>query len=277
VNHIILLTDGHTYGDEQECLNLAEEAASKHIGISCMGIGEEWNDLFMDAIASKTGGSSAYIAKPKDIQRLLVDKFNSLASTYADDVILELKEQEGVRFNYAFRLQPEGGAIEISPMMQLGPILRDVSLKAIFEVIVEPFALPVENELTLINGALKIIVAARPVPVAPVRMKLTREICAEASTETPPLPILSALSRLTLYRLQERARVAADQGEFDAASYHLHNLATHLLSRGENSLAKTVLFEAENLEKSRNWGDDEHKKDIKYRTRALLLDGTKEK
>ena len=59
VNHIILLTDGQTYGDEQACLALAEEAAAKNIGISGMGIGSEWNDIFLDALASKTGGSSA--------------------------------------------------------------------------------------------------------------------------------------------------------------------------------------------------------------------------
>ena len=125
VNHIILLTDGQTYGDEQACLELAEEAAAQNIGISGMGIGNEWNDIFLDALASKTGGSSAYISNPKDIQRLLVDKFNALISTYADDVILEFQEQEDVKINYAFRLQPDGGSIEIGPQMRLGPILRD--------------------------------------------------------------------------------------------------------------------------------------------------------
>ena len=39
VNHIILLTDGQTYGDEQACLQLAEEAAAQNIGITGMGIG----------------------------------------------------------------------------------------------------------------------------------------------------------------------------------------------------------------------------------------------
>lgn len=38
VNHIILLTDGQTYGDEQACLKLADEAAALNIGISGMGI-----------------------------------------------------------------------------------------------------------------------------------------------------------------------------------------------------------------------------------------------
>ena len=157
VNHIILLTDGQTYGDEQACLELAEEAAAQNIGISGMGIGSEWNDIFLDALASKTGGSSAYISNPKDIQRLLVEKFNALVSTYADDVILEFQEQEHVKIKYAFRLQPDGSSIEIGSPMRLGPILRDAPLQVLFELLVDPSALK-EDVATLLNGSLKISV-----------------------------------------------------------------------------------------------------------------------
>ena len=91
INHIVLLTDGHTYGDDQECLSLASKLAERGIGISAMGIGREWNDIFLDILANRTGGSSAYIAEPQDIKRLLLEKFNALAQTYAEDVILDDK------------------------------------------------------------------------------------------------------------------------------------------------------------------------------------------
>jgi Ca-activated chloride channel family protein len=275
VNHIILLTDGQTYGDEQECLKLAEEAAAQNIGISGMGIGNEWNDIFLDALAGKTGGSSAYISQPKDIQRLLVDKFNALISTYADEVHLEFKEQDHVKINYVFRLQPEGGSVAIESPMCLGPILRDAPLHVLFEFIVNPTVLD-EDVISVLNGSLKVSIAARPAPVPPIRLNLTREVHSNPSAEPPPARILSALSRLTLYRMQERARAAADAGQFDQAARHLQNLATHLLSKGENSLAKTALFEAENLEKMHAWSASGNK-DIKYHTRALLLGGQKEK
>lgn len=275
VNHIILLTDGQTYGDEQACLKLAEEAAAQNIGISGMGIGHEWNDIFLDALASKTGGSSVYISNPRDIQRLLVDKFNALISTYADEVVLEFKELEHVKINYAFRLQPEGGAIAIESPLRLGPILRDTALHVLFEFIVAPPAMN-DDIASLLNGSLKIFITARPAPTPPIRLHLKREVHLTPSTEPPPPRILSALSRLTLYRMQERARAAADAGQFNEAARHLQNLATHLLSKGENSLAKTALFEANNLEKIHAWSASGNK-DIKYHTRALLLGGSKEK
>lgn len=275
INHIILLTDGQTYGDEKACLALAEEAAAQNIGITGMGIGHEWNDIFLDALASKTGGSSAYISKPKDIQRLLIDKFNALASTYADDVILDFKIQEHATVNYAFRLQPEGGAIEVESPMHLGPILRDAPLHVLIEFVVNSGALD-KDICTILNGSLKLSIAARSAPVPPIRIKLDREVRANPSPEPPPTRILSALSRLTLYRMQDRARTAADEGQYDKAAHHLHNLATHLLSQGEHSLAKTALFEADHLEKMHSWSASGNK-DIKYSTRALLLGGMKEK
>ena len=275
VNHIILLTDGQTYGDEQACLQLAEEAASQNIGITGMGIGNDWNDIFLDALAGKTGGSSAYISKPKDIQRLLVDKFNALISTYADDVLLEFKIPEHVKLNYVFRLQPEGGSVELESPMHLGPILRDTPLQVLFEFLVGPAALT-DNMVVLLNGSLKASITVRPTPVPPIRLNLKREVHNNPSMEPPPSRILSALSQLTLYRMQERARSAADHGQYDAASRHLQNLATHLLSQGEYSLAKTALFEADNLERMHAWSAG-GTKNIKYNTRALLLAGHKEK
>lgn len=275
INHIILLTDGHTYGDEQACLQLAEQAAQQNVGITGMGIGNEWNDIFLDAIAAKTGNNSSYISSPKDIQRLLINKFNALLSTYADEIILERAELEHIQINYAFRLQPDSGAIPINSSMHLGAILRDTPLHVIFEIVVDPSALN-DPLVTILNGSLKTSIAARSMPVPPIRLRLTRDVRPNPSPEPPSTRILSALSKLTLYRMQERAHIAADSGEYDAASRLLHNLATHLLSQGEHSLAKTTLLEADHLEKMHSWSTNGNK-EIKYSTRALLLGGGKEK
>ena len=76
--------------------------------------------------------------------------------------------------------------------------------------------------------------------------------------------------------LTERAHVAANEGRFDEAARHLQNLATHLLSQGETSIAKTAMLEAQSLENMRAWSES-GSKDIKYKTRALLLGSGMEK
>jgi Ca-activated chloride channel family protein len=275
VNHIILLTDGHTYGDEQACFNLAEEAARLNVGITGLGVGHEWNDIFLDALTSRTGGSSAYISQPKDIERILVEKFNALSSTFSDDVIFDYKTQPNVNINYAFRLQPEGGPVALESPLHLGPISHEAPLKVLFEIVVDGDVVQ-QDMVSLLEGSLKVSITASPAPATPIRVKLSRPVSEKPSSELPPTGILHAMSRLTLYRMQEKARVSAEAGEFSAASRHLQNLATHLLSKGENGLAKTALMEAENLERMHAWSDG-GSKELKYSTRALLLEGAKEK
>ena len=270
INHLILLTDGHTYGDEQECLALASKIAERGIGISAMGIGREWNDIFLDILATRTGGSSAFISEPKDIKRLLLEKFNALAQTYADDVTLESTPLDGVELSYAFRLQPEPAPIMIdeSPL-HLGSILQDGATRVIFEYIIEPKAVK-SDVLTFLEGTLKVLIASLPNPVPAFRMKLQRPISDQSEADTPPLEIVQALSRLMLYRMQERARKEIANGNLDTGTRQLQALAANLLSQGERSLAQTIMLEVNSLQ-NKNALTDEGSKKIKYGTRALFL------
>ncbi len=270
ISHVILLTDGHTYGDEQACLQLAEEAARDNIGISGLGIGGDWNDIFLDALAGRTGNNSSYIAKPQDIQRLLMEKFSTLMNTFAEDVAVEFTAPKGVQINYAFRLQPEGGPISIENPIHLGSILQDTALQVLIEFVIEPAASKAEW-IPLMEGVLKVTATGHPTPLPPIRLQLGRDAAAEsAENETPSAVILNALSRLTLYRLQDRARVEAESQQFDMATRHLKNLASLLLTQGEDGLAKTALLEAENMERQQVISAD-GSKEIKYGTRALLM------
>ena len=269
INHIILLTDGHTYGDEQQCLALASKLAEHGIGISGMGIGQEWNDIFLDVLSTRTGGSSAYIAQPQDIKRLLLEKFNALAQTYAEDVTLDTKFVEDVELTYAFRLQPDPSPIALGEdTLHLGSILQDTSTQVIFEYIIHPKAVKSES-LTILDGTLKVAIASQVMPVPPLRMQLRRPVSDSPETEPPPPQIVQALSRLMLYRMQERARKEIEKGNIDGATRQLQTLASNLLTQGERSLAQTILLEVENLQKQ-NALTIEGSKKIKYGTRSLF-------
>ncbi len=268
LNHLILLTDGHSYGDEQSCLKLAEEAGRQNIGISAYGIGGDWNDIFLDALASKTGNTSTYIAKPEQIQQLLVGRFEALTNTYAEDTILEPKPTEGVVMSYAFRLQPNGGPVPLDPVMHLGPVLQDTALTVLLEFLIQP-SVSRGDVVTLLDGTLKAVMPAQPASSPPARFHLERQVADTAQTEPPSPAILDALSRFTLYRLQERARQEADSQDYEAATRHLKNLASLLLTQGEKDLAKTALLEAEQAQKMQSLSK-EGGKAIKYGTRALM-------
>ena len=270
INHLVLLTDGHTYGDEQQCLELAAKIAEHGIGISAMGIGKEWNDVFLDILATRTGGSSAFISEPKDIKRLLLEKFNALAQTYADDVALEFNSLDGIELSYAFRLQPDPGPVIVSESpLRLGSILQDTSTRVIFEYIISPKAVK-SDILTFFDGSLKVLIASLPTPVPSFRMSLQRPVSDQTETDVPPAEVVAALSRLMLYRMQERARKEIEKGNIDKATRQLETLAANLLSQGERSLAQTIALEVEHLQQ-KNTLSAEGSKKINYGTRALFL------
>jgi len=269
INHIILLTDGHTYGDEHQCLTLASKLAEKGIGVSSMGIGKEWNDIFLDVLSTRTGANSAYIAEPQDIKRLLLEKFNALAQTFAEDVTMEINPVEGVELSYAFRLQPDPSPISLDGKLHLGPILQDTSTRIIFEYIIQPKAVK-SDTIEFLDGALKVSIASRPLPVPPLQMRLRRSVSDSPEADTPPPEIVHALSRLMLYRMQERARREIEKGNIVTATRQLETLASNLLSQGERSLAQTILLEVEYLQKQHALSE-EGTKMMKYGTRALFL------
>jgi Ca-activated chloride channel family protein len=269
INHIVLLTDGHTYGDEQQCLALASRLAEHGIGISGMGIGQEWNDIFLDVLSNRTGGSSAYIARPQDIKRLLLEKFNALAQTYAEDVALDIKYIEDVELTYAFRLQPDPSPIALGENpLRLGAILQDTPTQIIFEYMIHPKAVKSES-LTLLDGALKVSIASQVMPVPQLRLRLERTISDSPEVDPPPPKIVQALSRLMLYRMQERARQDVEKGNIASATRQLEVLASNLLTQGERSLAQTILLEVDHLQKQKSLTIEGSKK-MKYGTRSLF-------
>lgn len=268
IDHIILLTDGHTYGDEQQCIELAEQAAKQGVGISAMGIGKEWNDEFLDILANRTGGSSRYISRTKDIHKFLVEKFDTLAHTLADDVTLEFTTAPGVEMAYAFRTQPETVPLPIEDSIHLGPVLQDTTLNVLFEFRIEP-SISQQDTVSLLQGTLKLSIVAMPIPIQPLQIEFSRESKDAAGTEPPSPAIIQALGKLTLYRMQEKVHMEVQQGQFELAAQHMKQLATKLLSQGENDLARTALIEAENIEKMQAVSE-EGSKEIKYGTRALI-------
>jgi Ca-activated chloride channel family protein len=271
VNHIILLTDGQTYGDERACLELAKQVSGLGIGISGLGIGNGWNDIFLDTLASSTGGNCMYVNDPQDIQKLLTEKFDRLTQIIAEEITLEFTTVPGVELSYIFRLQPEASPLAVQSPVHMGPILKDSNLNVLMEFRVKPEVVQNE-EVSLLDGQINVSMSSSIHPIPPLRVNISRTVVSDVNSDVPPPEIVQALSRLTIYRIQEKARQEVTSGDYDKAAEHLQRMATHLLAQGERSLAKTVLLEAENIQKQKAFSENGEKQ-IKFGTRALLLPG----
>jgi Ca-activated chloride channel family protein len=139
----------------------------------------------------------------------------------------------------------------------------------IFEYIIGPKAVK-SDVLTFLEGSLKVLIASLPTPVPAFRMSLQRPVSDQPEEDPPPSEVVQALSRLMLYRMQDRARKEIEKGNVDTATRHLQTLAANLLSQGERSLAQTIMLEVDHI-KQKNTLSAEGSKKINYGTRALFL------
>jgi Ca-activated chloride channel family protein len=269
INHIILLTDGRTYGDENPCIQLADRAAAQGIRITGIGIGEEWNDVFLDEIGARTGGNSFYISRVSDLENFLREKINSLHQSFAERVILDLTIEPGVTLNSAFRLQPDSAILTSTLPIRLGNIPKTSILSILLEFIVQPISVDI-NWLKLASGELRYLLPSEPSTTQKTAININRMTSDSISIEPPPRRIFQALSQITFYRMQESARHEVVDGKVEEASLRLQRLAKHLLSSGEPDLAHTAIMEAERIKKTHKLSAEGEKR-IKYGTRSFLL------
>lgn len=271
VSHLILLTDGHTYGDDEGCVAAAERAGKRGIGISAMGIGEDWNDDLLDEIAARSGGDSAYVASPGQVRTLLRKKVRNLGSAFATGLILTVRSADGVQVEGAFQASPSLKRLHLSDgMSRLGTVGIDKPTKVLLDIGVRKKS-PGEHRL------LQIELSGDVPHLDRGNERLKRDVWCVFSEDEPsqsgqkvPSAILSALSKITLYRMQEQAWAALEEGHIDQATCKLEMVATRLLDMGEKRLARAAMLEAEHIAKR---GDSTHRgrKRIKYGTRSMAI------
>jgi Ca-activated chloride channel family protein len=268
-NHIILITDGRTYGDEESCLDLAKTAADQGITIHTLGIGDEWNDDFLDALATITGGNSEFAETTNGIQTFLKEKFGRIQNTVVNNLTLDINTPENIELRYAFRMNPETSSIMLGDTLALGDIPKEQSLSVLMEFLIESTGN--QQEVLVLDGTLHLMMPSAPIPNFSSRLTFSRPVVENPEPVPPPQILIRAMSRLSLYRLQEMARKDMQNGDITKATQRLKNLATQLLMSGEENLAQTVMLELDHINRNQEMSENAQKQ-IKYGTRALVLD-----
>jgi Ca-activated chloride channel family protein len=273
INHLILLTDGQTYGDEKKCKELAEEARQQGVGISAFGIGEDWNDKLLDDIANKSGGVSAYIDSIAQVRRLLRRRVQGLSSVYAQNLRLTLRFNEKTRLEDAFKLSPYIQCMDtsVSNKLELGSLEADRPLSVLLQVIVGAHR-PGRQRIFQME------LNADTPAVGRQGERLVRELWfqfAENLTTQPEVPtnLVNALGKLAIFRMQEQAYEAIESGDIERATKHLERVATRLLDLGELELANAARLEAGRLARSGSLSPAGRKR-LKYGTRSLTIGDT---
>lgn len=269
VNHIILLTDGRTYGDEEACIRLANEVAAEGISISAMGLGQEWNDKFLDDLAAATGGVSQYINSTSAVVKFLNDHVRNLANVFAERVQMIIAPDPDVKLESIFRLAPSPQPlIADQPIIQLGSLQINRTISVLMEFEMPRLEKPGFRSIARLSVTGDVL--ANKLQRHQAISDMSLDIAQSDGRDDPPKAILDAMEKLSLYRMQERARAAAEAGEVQEATRRYENFASRLFELGESDLAQQARSEAEQVAYTKSLSD-KGKKALKYQTRHLLL------
>jgi Ca-activated chloride channel family protein len=271
MSHLTLLTDGQTYGDDEECLELARIAGEEQITLTTIGIGSDWNDQLLDEMAQISGaqGSSIYIDSSAKIADVFHRRIHDLESTFARNLMMSIHLTEKLSLKEVFRVSPQISRLPFSDgHVAMGSLEKQHPQAVMLNLLVRSHD-PGKHRLLLVEVEGEVPALGSQ----PVRIEKTVNMTFDANLhrQSPiPADIVSAMGKLTIYKMQERAMEEVQIGEIDAAVNRLKIVATRLLDIGETELARAALLEAGRLSKTGSLSDEGRKK-LRYGTRGLTI------
>ncbi len=266
LDHLILLTDGQTYGDDAGCLAAADEAAVEKIGMTLLGLGHDWNDQLLDEMASRSGGYSTFIDSPAKLVPIFKERFAGLANVFARDLRLNCHLTSAAHIHAVYRLTPDISEVPVkNNLLTFGALEADRAVRFLIELLVRTPSLGPMRILRAQANAELVSSAEREEVEAAIAVEVKEQIDANAKV---PSEIVDILGHIAAFKVQEKAMNEVERGEYKHATTRLQNLATHLMNFGEAELARAALLEAGQVAQTGQLSAEGRKR-IRYGTRSL--------
>jgi Ca-activated chloride channel homolog len=271
VSHLILLTDGQTYGDEEQCLELARLAGEQKISLTLMGVGSDWNDKMLDDMARLSGApdASVYIDSTSKIADAFQERIHGLGNIFAHDVVMSLHLANHIVLKEVFRVSPQINRLyPANGQVALGSLEKERPQAVMLELAIPSLSPGVHRLLGVeITGQVPAVGDQR----AHVRETVSVPFDLELGRRDPvPPDIVSAMGKLAIFKMQERVMQDIEQGQIEPAVSRLKTMATRLLDIGEVELARAALLEAGRLAQTGSLSAAGRKK-LRYGTRELTI------
>ncbi|EFO79552.1 von Willebrand factor type A [Oscillochloris trichoides DG-6] len=270
LSHMLLLTDGQTWGDEETCRNIARALGQADVRITALGLGAEWNEQLLDDLAEFSDGTSDYIADANQIGTFFQRAIRSAQGTAATDARLLLRLVREATPRAVYRATPTISNLGYQPIgenevsVRLGDLVYGQTASVIIDLM-----LPNRS-----NGSFRIAQAELHLALIGVEQEqVIKQDVLLSFTSDPAAPafeprVMNLVEKVTAFKLQTRALAEAELGNTSGATQKLRAAATRLLDLGELDLAEKTRQQAEQLEQGQQLSA-ESQKELKYATRRL--------
>jgi len=271
VSRMLLFTDGQTYGDDARCEVLAQQMGQAGVPIVALGLGLEWNDKLLDAIARNSGGVADKIDTPQQIIPVFGKVLQGMQATVVTNARLVLRLATGITPRQVWRVVPLIAQLGHQPLsdrdiqVNLGDLEKDQGQSVLAELMLAPRA---AGRYRLAQAEVFYDVPAAGLRDERVRIDVVIEFTQDPALAQQKDPrLMNLVEKVTAFKLQTMAlqEAAVDPA---GATRKLRSAATILLNLGEAELAQAAEQAAQSVQAGGPVGDAATKK-LKYETQKL--------
>jgi|HigsolmetaAR202D_1030399.scaffolds.fasta_scaffold00030_6 Uncharacterized protein containing a von Willebrand factor type A (vWA) domain len=273
INRMLLLTDGRTYGDEGRCVDIARRAQNRGIGITALGIGNEWNEDLLETIAARENSRTQYITSAQEVTAVFADELKRMHTIFAQGVTLQADVRPGGMLRSLDRVRPFISSVAVAEEQELrwtgslGDWPGSDVQAFLIELVIPP--LPAGDHPMLKLRLRYDLPGVNQVGQVQEQIMRISVRSADSVGYEVDATVKHWLERLVAYRLQASAWKDVEAGRIEEATRRLQMAGTRLFDAGEVELARTVQDEATRLLRSGSTSAEGRKR-IKYGTRGLI-------
>ena len=270
INHMLILTDGQTWGDEETCRTIARSLGQADVRITALGLGAEWNEKLLDDLAEFSEGTSDYIADPAQIDSFFQRTVRAAQGTAARDVRLLLRLVREASARAVHRVSPSIANLGYQPIgesevaVRLGDLVYGATSSVVLDLMLPSRATgsfriaQAELHYTPLGGQGEQV----------IKQDILLEFTADPNAAKYDPQVMNLVEKVTAFKLQTRALAEAELGNVAGATQKLRAAATRLLDLGELDLAEKTQQQADQLEQGSKLSA-ESQKELRYATRRL--------
>ena len=274
VNRLLLLTDGQTWEDQEDCEALAEQCRGLGIPMNVMGLGlgGDWDPRLLEDLAQRSAGEWTIIDTPENASVVFANILQAMQGTAVSNATLTMRMIEGVAPRTVWRVIPLISRLGHQSVSQhdvqvfLGDVQHGTGQALLADVLFPPrqsgtYRL-IQADIVYDVPALK-LVAQKAATNVVVNFA---DDPGQANQVTGR--VMNLVERVQAHKLQTQALDAAADGDLQRATQRLRAAATRLLDLGETEMAQQASQQAQQFEQGQQI-DPAAAQKMRYETKKL--------
>lgn len=227
VNRVILMSDGlanRGVTDSEQIVSMVKKQYSEGVSTTAMGLGNDFNEDLLMAMAMAGGGAFYFIESPEITPLIFQEELQGLLNVVGQNLVVTIQPSQHVSIVSQLNAYPSHTDGQ-KTTFRMGDVFGDEIKAILLELSVEAINMAGEVELAALQFEFDELLdegSEHRVIEMPVKVRVQSD---EVVPELPNQEVEQSVLLLRAANARKRAVRAADRGEFESASQVLREVA----------------------------------------------------